>query len=71
MCGTNPWKYGTNNTIGLGEQVESPRRRHRGWFRNEASQSDRVEGVGVSETSEWSRSFGAAFVGAMHGVIML
>ena len=71
MRGTNPRKYGANNTIGLGERVESPRRWHRGWFGNEASRSDRVQGVGVSEKSEWSRPFGAVFVGAMHGVIML
>ena len=62
-----PRKNGMNNAIGPGERVESLSRRHRGQFRNEASRSDRVRGVGVPEMTEWSRSFGAVFVRAMHG----
>ena len=62
-----PQKNGVNNDIGPGERVESLSRWHRGWFGNEASRSNRVRGVGVPETMEWSRSFGAVFVGAMCG----
>ena len=62
-----PRKNGANNAIGPGKWVESLSRRHRGRFGNEASRSDRVRGVGVPETTEWSRSFGAVFVGAMCG----
>ena len=56
-----------NNAIGLGERVESLSQRHRGWFRNEASRSDQVQGVGVPETTKWSRPFGAVIVGAIRG----
>ena len=62
-----PQKYGTNNALGSGKQVESLHRWYRGRFGNEASRSDRLQGVGVLETLEWSRPFGAVFVGAMHG----
>ena len=56
-----------NNAIGSGEWVESLSRRHQGRFGNEASQSDRVRGVGVPETTKWSRPFGAVIVGAIRG----
>ena len=62
-----PRKYGANNAIESGERVESPHRRCRGRFRNEVSRSDRLRGVGVTETSEWPRPFSAVFVGAMRG----
>ena len=62
-----PWRNGVNIAIGPGERVESQRRRHRGWFRNEASRSDRERGVGVPERTERSRSVGAVFVRAMRG----
>ena len=62
-----PRENGVNDAIGPGERVESPRRRDRGWLGNEASWSDRVQRVGVPERMEWSRSFGAVFVGAKCG----
>ena len=62
-----PRENGANNAIGPGERVESPRRRHRGWLGNETSRSDRVRRVGVPKRTEWSRSFGTEFVGAMCG----
>ena len=62
-----PQRNGANNAIGPGERMGSLSRQHRGRFRNKASRSDRVRGVGVPEMTEWSRSFGAVFIGAMHG----
>ena len=62
-----PQENGTNDAIGPGKQVESPRRRDCRQFRNEASQSDQVRRVRVPERMEWSRSFSAVFVGAMCG----
>ena len=56
-----------NNAIGPGERVESPRRWDRERLGNEVSWSDRVRRVRVPERMEWSRSFGAVFVRAMHG----
>ena len=62
-----PRKYGANNAIGSGERVESLHQRYRGRFGNEASRSDWLRGARVTETSERPGSFGAVFIGAMHG----
>ena len=62
-----PQENGMNNAIGPGEQVESPRQQDQGRLRNEVSWSDWVQRVGVPERTEWSGSFGAVFIRAMHG----
>ena len=70
MSGISPGPSGCRDGVGTGVErviTESLRRQHRGWFGNKASRSDQVQGVRVSEMTEWSRPFGAVFVRAMRG----